>query len=90
MEEISKCANHQTLSAVQAMRKLNEKSASVRVRQVDLLLVKEVVEPARKAYTAMFGTEAPALTVDQTTFLPPPPTDGDEVESWWVWAATPV
>ncbi|PNW70799.1 hypothetical protein CHLRE_17g734500v5 [Chlamydomonas reinhardtii] len=66
---------------VQAMRKLNEKSASVRVRQVDLLLVKEVVEPARKAYTAMFGTEAPALTVDQTTFLPPPPTDGDEVES---------
>ncbi|KAG2422445.1 hypothetical protein HXX76_016015 [Chlamydomonas incerta] len=66
---------------VQAMRKLNEKSASVRVRQVDLLLVKEVVEPARKAYTAMFGSEAPVLTVDQTTFLPPPPADGEEVES---------
>lgn len=66
---------------VQAMRKLNEKNATVRCRQVDLLLVKEVMDPARKAYTAMFGAEAPALALDQATFLPPPPTDGDDVES---------
>lgn len=64
------------------MRKLNEKNATVRCRQVDLLLVKEVMDPARKAYTAMFGAEAPALALDQATFLPPPPTDGDDVESW--------
>ncbi|GFR51972.1 hypothetical protein Agub_g14499 [Astrephomene gubernaculifera] len=66
---------------VQAMRKLNEKSMTVTCRQVDLLLVKEVMDPARKAYTAMFGAEAPALAVDQTKFLPPPPTDGEDVES---------
>ncbi|PNH03090.1 V-type proton ATPase subunit E1 [Tetrabaena socialis] len=66
---------------VQAMRKLNEKTVSVRCRQVDLMLVKEVLEPARKSYTALFGAEAPALTLDQATFLAPPPTEGDDVDS---------
>ncbi|KAG2485030.1 hypothetical protein HYH03_016233 [Edaphochlamys debaryana] len=66
---------------VQAMRKLNEPKTTVRCRQVDLMLVKEVVDPARKAYTAMFGVEAPAVAVDQANFLAPPPTDSDDVES---------
>ncbi|GIL77991.1 hypothetical protein Vretimale_7389 [Volvox reticuliferus] len=66
---------------VQAMRKLNERSVTVSCRQVDLLLVKEVLEPARKAYTAMFGAEAPFLSLDQTNFLPPPPADDDDLES---------
>eukprot|EP00195_Chlamydomonas_chlamydogama_P015513 CAMPEP_0202899930 /NCGR_PEP_ID=MMETSP1392-20130828/9336_1 /ASSEMBLY_ACC=CAM_ASM_000868 /TAXON_ID=225041 /ORGANISM="Chlamydomonas chlamydogama, Strain SAG 11-48b" /LENGTH=277 /DNA_ID=CAMNT_0049586233 /DNA_START=136 /DNA_END=970 /DNA_ORIENTATION=+ len=66
---------------VQGMRKLGDKAATVRVRQVDLLVVKEVMEPARKQYTALFQEEAPALTLDQATFLPPPPTSNDEIES---------
>jgi V-type H+-transporting ATPase subunit E len=58
---------------VQAMRKLSEKAATVKCRQVDLILVKEIIEPARKAFTALFQQEAPTLTLDQNTFLPPPP-----------------
>lgn len=65
-----------------AMRKLSEKAASVRVRQVDLMLAKEVLEPARKQYTALFGEDAPTLSLDSTTFLPPPPGAGEEIESW--------
>jgi|APGre2960657404_1045060.scaffolds.fasta_scaffold50187_2 V-type H+-transporting ATPase subunit E len=58
------------------MKKLNEKTATVRCRQVDLALAKEIMEPARKQYAAAFGTEAPALSLDQATFLPPPPAPG--------------
>lgn len=59
---------------VQAMKKLSEKTATVKCRQVDLILVKEILEPARKNYTALFQEEAPALTLDQNSFLPPPPS----------------
>eukprot|EP00199_Chlamydomonas_sp_CCMP681_P005904 CAMPEP_0119102726 /NCGR_PEP_ID=MMETSP1180-20130426/1364_1 /TAXON_ID=3052 ORGANISM="Chlamydomonas cf sp, Strain CCMP681" /NCGR_SAMPLE_ID=MMETSP1180 /ASSEMBLY_ACC=CAM_ASM_000741 /LENGTH=227 /DNA_ID=CAMNT_0007087055 /DNA_START=121 /DNA_END=804 /DNA_ORIENTATION=- len=59
---------------VQALKKLGEKSATVKCRQVDLVLVKEVLEPARKAFTALFQEEAPVLSLDQASFLPPPPT----------------
>ncbi|KIY93242.1 V-type H+-transporting ATPase subunit E [Monoraphidium neglectum] len=62
---------------VQALRKLGEPTAVVRVRQVDLALVKELVEPARKAYAAAFGEEAPTITIDSRDFLPPPPKAGD-------------
>ena len=41
-------------SLLQAMKKLQEKSATVKVRQVDLLLAKEIIEPARKQFTALF------------------------------------
>lgn len=64
---------------MQAARKLGEKSATVRVRQVDLLAVKEVIEAARKSYTALFAEDAPVLTLDSSSFLPPPPTDNEEV-----------
>ena len=64
------------------MKKLKEKNATVRVRQVDLLLAKEGLEPARKQFTALFQEDAPALSLDQTTFLPPPPTGAEDLASW--------
>lgn len=60
---------------VQAMKKLGEKTAVVRCRQVDLMAVKECLDIARKNYTAMFNTEAPSLTLDQKEFLAPPPVN---------------
>lgn len=66
---------------VQAMKKLGEKSATVKCRQVDLILVKEILEGARKNYTALFQEEAPALSLDQSSFLPPPPQGNEEVAS---------
>lgn len=62
----------------QAMKKLDEKSATVKCRQVDLILVKEVLEPARKNFTALFQQDAPVLTLDQSSFLPPPPQGNAE------------
>jgi hypothetical protein len=38
------------LHALQAMHKLGEPTALVKVRQADTMLVKEVMEPARKQY----------------------------------------
>ncbi|KAJ9514750.1 hypothetical protein QJQ45_028513 [Haematococcus lacustris] len=58
---------------VQAMKKLGEKSATIKCRQVDVVLVKDVMDTARKNFTGQFQSEAPVLTLDQTTFLPPPP-----------------
>ncbi|GFH08141.1 vacuolar ATP synthase subunit E [Haematococcus lacustris] len=55
------------------MKKLGEKSATIKCRQVDLVLVKDVIDTARKNFTGQFQSEAPVLTLDQTTFLPPPP-----------------
>ncbi|KAG1678157.1 hypothetical protein FOA52_016094 [Chlamydomonas sp. UWO 241] len=66
---------------VQAMTKLKEPTAVVKVRQVDLLLVKEVLEPARTSYTKVTGNPAVSLTLDQASFLPPPPTPGSELAS---------
>ncbi len=68
------------------MKKLGEKGASVKCRQVDLVLVKEILEPARKNFTALFQEEAPVLTLDQSSFLPPPPqgTAADDHLSRWV------
>jgi hypothetical protein len=67
---------------MQGIRKLKEKTCTVRVRQVDLLLAKEVIEAARKQYTALFQEDAPVLVLDQTTFLAPPPTGNEDVASW--------
>ena len=64
------------------MRKLKEKTCSVKVRQVDVLLAKEVMEPARKQYTTLYKEDAPVLTLDQVNFLPPPPTGNEDLASW--------
>ena len=69
---------------LQAMKKLSEKTATVKCRQVDLVLVKEVLETARKNYTALFQDEAPAVSLDQSSFLPPPPQGNDDAVSWCV------
>ena len=41
------------LHPLQAMHKLGEPTALVKVRQADTMLVKEVMEPARKQYAGM-------------------------------------
>jgi V-type H+-transporting ATPase subunit E len=63
------------------MRKLGERTAVVRCRQSDVMLVKEVMEPARKAYTSLYGEEAPSLTLDSRDYLAPGPQgNADDVE----------
>ena len=66
---------------VQAMIKLREKTATVKVRQVDLSLAKEILEPARKQFAQVQNEEAPVLTLDSSSFLPPPPSGNDELAS---------
>lgn len=69
----------------QALHKLGEPTALVRVRQADVAVAKDVMEPARKQYAATYGGEAPTLTLDSKSFLPPAPKggdDGDESSSW--------
>lgn len=56
----------------------------VRCRKVDLDVVKSTLEPAKAKYQKEFGKPAPTLTVDEKTFLPPPPSGNDELESWCV------
>lgn len=68
--------------AAQSMKKLGDKSTVVKCRQVDVMVVKEVLDTARKNYTSAFGEEAPALLLDQAEFLPPPPQKEDDVTSW--------
>lgn len=72
----------------QALHKLGEPTALLRVRQCDLSLAKEIMDPARKQYAASYGSEAPTLTLDQRDFLPPPPaktnSDDDEGVTWSV------
>lgn len=66
---------------VQALYKLSEPKCVVKCRKVDLPLVKEVLEPAKKKYAQEYGQGTPLLSIDERDFLPPPPTGDDEVES---------
>ena len=52
-------------------------------------MVKGALEPAKAKFQKQFGKPAPTLTVDEKTFLSPPPTGNDEVESWCVCAGGP-
>jgi V-type H+-transporting ATPase subunit E len=65
------------------MKKLGERTAVVRCRQVDLMAVKECLDVARRNYTAQFQQEAPTLTLDQKDFLPPPPVNMGDEGSYW-------
>lgn len=72
---------------LQALNKLLEPEVVVRVRKVDLVLVKDILTPAAKRFTDVYGRAAPAIKIDETNFLPPPPTAADaseEVASWYV------
>eukprot|EP00884_Botryococcus_braunii_P012470 jgi/Botrbrau1/21223/Bobra.39_2s0024.1 len=58
---------------VQALYKLSEPATVVRVRQVDLQLIKEVLQTAKDKFQQAYGVPPPELTVDEKTFLAPPP-----------------
>lgn len=63
---------------VQSLHRLQQPSTVVKAREVDLPIVKKIVEPARKAFAAKFKTEAPEVRVDEDSFLPPPPGQKSE------------
>jgi len=65
---------------VQAAIKLNEPSASVVCRAVDVQLVQKVIPDAIKTYTELTGKEL-KLIVDTANFLPPPPVEGSDAIS---------
>ena len=72
------------LPMLQAMRALKEPAILVRCRQVDLVMVRELLEPARKQFASQHKEDAPLLTLDQSSFLPPPPQTGkEEGETRW-------
>ncbi len=75
---------HTHAQHIQAANKLDEPSCVVRCRKVDVDIVKSVLEPARAKFQKEFGKPAPSLSVDETKFLPPPPTEDEELESWYV------
>lgn len=69
---------------IQALAKLRQPAALVMGRECDADLIKAAIEPARKGYSDRFGTEAPSVEYDSSSFLPPPPKGGaksDEYES---------
>lgn len=72
---------------VQGMARLNEPEAVVRCRQADAQAVKESLEAARTEYANAFKTNAPKLSLDSSSYLPPAPVTGDEADSWYVRAA---
>lgn len=66
---------------VQALFKLQEPKAVLKVRKEDLSLIKEVLEPAKSKFTEVYGKPAPEITVDEKKFLPPAPKDSDDEDS---------
>eukprot|EP00803_Ostreobium_quekettii_P001229 evm.model.scf_1293EXC.2 EVM.evm.TU.scf_1293EXC.2 scf_1293EXC:5249-11437(-) len=59
---------------VQGMKKLGEKKAVVKCRQVDSGVVHGMLGEAKKAYAAKYGETAPDLKQNDKEFLLPPPT----------------
>uniref|UniRef100_A0A7S0YAU0 Uncharacterized protein n=1 Tax=Polytomella parva TaxID=51329 RepID=A0A7S0YAU0_9CHLO len=62
---------------IQSMKKIQEKSVTVKCRQVDLILVKDVIPEARKSFAAKYDQDAPEVVVDTKDYLAPPPSDKD-------------
>lgn len=66
---------------VQGMYKLGESSMLVRCREIDTSLVENLLPKAAQMYSAKYGGNPPALTLDVSNPLPPPPTGaGDQME----------
>lgn len=61
---------------VQALNKLGEREALVRWRQVDVPLVQQVLPTVGDAYRKKYGSEAPKVSIDTVSYLPPPPQQG--------------
>lgn len=52
------------------MYKLQEPSQIVQCREVDLKVIESCVPKAQEKYKAVYGSEAPQLTIDRKHFLP--------------------
>ncbi|KAH0633161.1 hypothetical protein KY290_017730 [Solanum tuberosum] len=61
---------------VQSLLRLKEPSLLLRCREMDVSLVKSVVEDAKKEYAEKAKVRAPNVTIDNV-YLPPPPNDAD-------------
>ncbi|KAK9829507.1 hypothetical protein WJX72_006258 [[Myrmecia] bisecta] len=64
----------------QAVYKLSEPSALLKLREADLPLADDAISSARQKYKQVFGSEAPGVSVDKQSFLPPGPKAGDSDE----------
>jgi len=61
---------------VQGLKKLGEKKAMVKSREVDKSLVHSLIGETKKKYSARYGDPAPELKQSEKEFLNPPPDDG--------------
>ncbi|XP_009605125.1 V-type proton ATPase subunit E2-like isoform X2 [Nicotiana tabacum] len=61
---------------VQSLVRLKEPSVLLRCREMDVSVVKSVVEDAKREYTEKAKVRTPNVTIDNV-HLPPPPTDSD-------------
>ncbi|KAM3325993.1 V-type proton ATPase subunit E2-like [Capsicum chacoense] len=61
---------------VQSLLRLKEPSVLLRCREMDLSVVRSVVEDAKKEYIEKAKVRTPNITIDNV-YLPPPPSDAD-------------
>ncbi|XP_060202790.1 V-type proton ATPase subunit E2-like [Lycium barbarum] len=60
---------------VQSLLRLKEPSVLLRCREMDVSVVKSVVEDAKKEYIEKAKVRSPNITIDNNVYLPPPPSD---------------
>ncbi|KAJ8533175.1 hypothetical protein K7X08_016064 [Anisodus acutangulus] len=62
---------------VQSLLRLKEPSVLLRCREMDVAVVKLVVEEAKREYAEKAKVRTPNITIDYNVYLPPPPSDAD-------------
>ncbi|KAJ8550770.1 hypothetical protein K7X08_000140 [Anisodus acutangulus] len=62
---------------VQSLLRLKEPSVLLRCREMDVSVVKSVVEDAKREYVEKAKVRAPNITIDNNVYLPPPPSYAD-------------
>eukprot|EP01024_Parvocaulis_polyphysoides_P059243 TRINITY_DN63_c1_g1_i2.p2 TRINITY_DN63_c1_g1~~TRINITY_DN63_c1_g1_i2.p2 ORF type:complete len:228 (-),score=43.74 TRINITY_DN63_c1_g1_i2:210-893(-) len=65
----------------QAMYRLGDSKQLVKCRQADVSMVQGCLAQAQAKFKQNFGTAAPELTVDNSSYLPAAPTDLDDEET---------
>jgi len=76
--KISKSPKYQELMQqlfIQGLKKLGEKSAVVKCREVDKTMVQAMIQKARQEYSNAYNEGAPEVKLDDKDFLHPPPTE---------------
>eukprot|EP00210_Caulerpa_lentillifera_P001227 g1183.t1 len=76
--KISKSPKYQDLMQrlfIQGLKKLGEKKAIVKCREVDKQMVQSMIQKARQEYSNTYSEGAPEVNLDDKNFLNPPPTD---------------